>query len=297
MDARQLQFIVAIADAGSISEAANRLDMAQPALSAALARIEQRAGSRLFTRTRRGATPTTAGRLLIEQARHVLAQTQAFDTLAGDLAAGRAGRLTVGVVTSALYQIVPVALAKLRAQHPGIGVELKELSSDAQPKAVLDGQIDVGFCRSPLPPRRHLREKILSSVPLMAAVPEAFKSDADGSVRLAAIAEHGLILPPETEGGLQARILHAIEKAGIRPRVAQEANRGQTMLACVAAGLGVALVPRSIQMTSFRGVRFCRIKPDVLPNQDISVVWRPNARPQLADRFVAMLSPRDFSHR
>lgn len=295
MDVRQIRYLIAIADAGSISEAADRLGMAQPALSAALVRIEKDAGSRLFIRTRSGVTPTATGALLLEQATSVMAQMEAFDRLAADVAGGNAGSLTVGFATSALYEILPVALAKLRALSPNIRIVLKEMSSDAQARALQEGQIDVGFCRSPLPPRRRMREKLLSRAPLVAAIPNDVETESDGSVRLSAIAGRGFILPPESQGLLQARILQAIQKAGIRPRVVQEASRSQTMLACVAAGLGVALVPRSIQATSFRGVRFCRIKPAVLPTQDISAIWQPSARPQIADRFVAMLSPRDFA--
>ena len=297
MDLKQLRQFAAIAEAGSVSRAADRLGMAQPALSSALSGMEKNLGSRLFIRTRSGVQLTEAGVRLLEQARQVLEQANEFEVLARELAAGSAGRLRIGFITSALYDILPASLAKLRVRYPEVRIELREMASDAQSQALREGEIDVGFCRSPLPARRSLREKLLSSSPMVAAVPEDFPRAASGSVALADIAAFGLILPPETQSGLQTRILQAIQAQGISPRVVQEANRNQTMLACVAAGIGVALVPRSIQSTSFRGVHFCKVRPDVLPSQDVSVIWRPHARAQLADRFVAMLSPRDFGGR
>lgn len=297
MDLRQYRQLVAIAEAGSVSRAAERLGMAQPALSAALSGMEKKLGSRLFIRTRSGVHATDAGARLLEQAQQVLANANEFDVLARDLAAGTAGRLRIGFITSALYDILPRSLAKLRARYPGVRIDLREMGSDALLQALGEGSVDVCFCRSPITARRGLREKLLSSVPLVAAVPSGFPRAANGSVTLADIVAFGLILPPETQSGLQARVLHAISQQGMTPRVTQEANRNQTMLACVAAGLGVALVPRSIQSTSFLGVHFCKVRPDVLPSQDISVVWRPHARAQLADHFVAMLSPRDFPGR
>jgi DNA-binding transcriptional LysR family regulator len=127
------------------------------------------------------------------------------------------------------------------------------------------------------------------SDPLIAAVPASFAVKSDGSVDLSAIADFGLILSPETQGAMRARILYAVSKVNPSPRIVQEANVGLTMLSCVSAGLGVALLPRSVRVITFEGVRFCRITPDVLPPLEISVIWRPSSRPRLTDLFVQMI--------
>ena len=285
MESKTLRQLVAIDRAGSISAAALGLGMAQPALSLALSQAERAVGMRLFKRSRRGVAATDAGRLWLDEAARVLAQVEGLAALGQRLAAGQSGRVAVGFISSALYEVLPCALAAFRMRYPNVSVDLREINSTDQLTALRDGQIDVGFTRSPISSTRLVRAALVSSEPLLAVVPEGFAPGKD-EVTLEAISRRGLILAPETEGAVRARTLYALRREGIEPLIVQEAQRGLTMLSCVAAGLGVALMPSSVRRVAFRGVRYCRVTPRTLPTLDISVIWRPQSKPMMADRFV-----------
>ena len=286
MEIKSLRHLLAIDRLGSISQAADALGLAQPALSLSLSRIEKELGLVLFKRSRLGVIATEAGRQLIDEAALAVERVDWVSALGQRLAAGQSGTISVGFISSALYELLPRALSTFRTRFSHVSIELCEMNSTDQLEALSDGRIDVGFSRSPIASTRYVKEERVSSEALVAAVPEHFPVEEDGSVTLQAIADFGLILAPETQGTVRARVLYAMRRAGIEPKIAQEAHRGLTMLSCVSAGLGVALMPSSVQRMSFRGVRFCPLQPEVLPTLDISVIWRPSAKPLLADRFV-----------
>lgn len=285
MDIKTLEYLLAIDREGSISRAAYTLGMAQPALSLALSRVERELKLTLFKRSRSGMQATDAGRQFLNEAAGVVTQFHDLSALGSRLSAGLSGQLTIGFISSALYELLPRAISTFRAEHPDVQFTLLEMNSSQQLEALRDRRIDIGFSRSPVEATRYVREQRLVSSPLVAAVPEDFLPDAD-IAPLAAIVERGLILAPETQGSVRARVLHAIRSLGVEPRIVQEAHRGLTMLACVAAGLGIALLPRPARRVRFAGVRYCDIDPPILPTLDLSILWRPQARPQLADRYV-----------
>uniref|UniRef100_UPI00260D0325 LysR family transcriptional regulator n=1 Tax=Paraburkholderia sp. TaxID=1926495 RepID=UPI00260D0325 len=115
MDTRNLKYFLAVADAGSVTRAADRLNIAQPALSQALTRMEKELGVKLFSRTRRGADLTAAGLAIVEDVRMSVARIDAASHRAREIGAHRAGRLTVGFASAALFEVLPRAIAALRA--------------------------------------------------------------------------------------------------------------------------------------------------------------------------------------
>ncbi|MGP3945435.1 LysR family transcriptional regulator [Streptomyces sp. 6N106] len=161
----QWRMFVAIADAGSLSRAAARLQTDQPALSRALRRLERVIGSELFRRSPRGVTLTALGADLLDQARHLVSAADELDALA--IARGRtatavlrAGALDFYPFTTALAE----ARATLAARRPPIAVELIHIPWLAHPAAVAKGDIDIGFT---LTVDRHLPSpEVLCSTPL-----------------------------------------------------------------------------------------------------------------------------------
>jgi len=133
-----------------------------------------------------------------------------------------------------------------------------------------------------------MRERQLLRERLVAAVPDEFQIGEDGQVSLAQIAEAGLVMYPQAQlPVLHAGILDALRKAGHEAHVAQEANRTLTVLACVAGGCGVALLPSWIRSMDFRGVRFCEVRDGrSLPSLDLSAIWPARSTPTLADLFA-----------
>ncbi|CAM4342929.1 LysR family transcriptional regulator [Bordetella muralis] len=288
METRHLRHFLAVIDRGSVSAAANWLGIAQPALSQSLARMEKELGVQLFVRSRRGAAPTAAAQSILEDVRISVARIDAAARRAQDIAKGSAGQLTIGLVSSALFDMLPRALRALRRAAPGVRVVLREMSNAEQADALVSGEIDLGLMHTPVAVAGKMRERLLLRDRLVAAVPDEFVVSEQGTVSLAQIAEAGLVLYPQNQLPVfYAGILDALRKAGLTPHVAQEANRTLTVLACVAGGCGVALLPSWIQSMDFRGVRFCQVHDgDELPSFDLSAIWPAKSVPTLADVFA-----------
>lgn len=290
METRHLRHFLAVVDHGSVSRAAEWLGIAQPALSQSLARMEKELGVRLFDRSRRGAEPTAAARAMLEDVRVSVARIDAAASLARDVAGGSAGRLTVGLVSSALFEVLPRALRALRREAPGVRVVLREMSNAEQAEALQNGEIDIGLMHTPVAVGGRMRERLLLRDRLVAAVPDGFATADDGMVGLAEIAEAGLVLYPQAQlPVLYAGIMDAMRRAGLDAVVAQEANRTLTVLACVAGGCGVALLPSWIRSLDFSGVKFCKVRDgEGLPSFDLSAIWPARSVPTLADRFAGL---------
>lgn len=154
----------------------------------------------------------------------------------------------------------------------GAQVKLFELSTNDQLSALTRGAIDIGFAHPPFGTGDRLDVFDLPAGGTIAALPDDGR---DGDVRLAEIAALGLILFPAAQGPvLHARILDSFTKAGVEVRIVQEANRALTMLALVSAGLGAALLPRSIRSLAFEGVRYAEIKSTNLPHWPLAMIAR-----------------------
>jgi DNA-binding transcriptional LysR family regulator len=290
METRHLRYFLAVVDHGSVSRAAAWLGLAQPALSQALARMEKDLGVQLFDRSRRGALPTPAARAILEDVRASVARIDAAQQRARDIGRGSAGQINVGLVSSALFDTLPRALRQLRERAPGVRVILHEMSNAAQAEALQNGEIDIGLMHTPVAVGGRMRERQLLRDRLVAAVPDEFDVAPDGTVTLAQVAQAGLVLYPQAQlPVLYAGIMDALRKAGHAPHVAQEANRTLTVLACVAGGCGVGLLPSWIRSLDFRGVRFCEVADGGgLPSFDLSAIWPARSVPTLADLFASL---------
>ena len=288
-----MRYLLAVADLGSLTQAAEFLDVTQPALSQVLNRLEHELGVKLLTRSRRGATLTVAGQAIIDDVRDSLGRADAATLRAKAVGAGRAGRLTIGFVTNAVYEVLPRALRTLHAELPEVEVVLREMNNADQAQALAKGSIDVALLHTPAPLVGHMHEKVVGRDRMIAAVPVHFALGSDGKIGLADIARAGLIWFPEQHlPVLRAGILAAIRKTGEEARVVQEINRALTALACVSAGMGVSLLPVSVRALQHCGVRFAEVRDNAdLPRFELSVAWPVRSREMLADRFAAMLAP------
>ncbi len=291
METRHLRYFLAVMDHGSITTAAHQLGIAQPALSQTLARMEKDLGVRLFIRSRRGAAPTPAALAILDDVRISLARLDAAQQRAVQISRGHAGQLTIGLVSSALFGCLPKAMRALREQAPNVKLILKEMSNAEQAEALRDGTIDLGLMHTPVAiGGSHMRERLIKEERLLAAVPAEFDIDEDGTTTLQDISSSGLVMFPDSQlPAFNAGILDAIRKAGYRTEVHQHANRTLTILACVASGAGVALLPTWIRTMNFEGVRFCDVRDgQTLPGFNLSAIWPARSQPTLADLFASL---------
>lgn len=287
MDLRKLRHFQAVAEAGSITGAAVRLRMAQPALTQSISRLEKDLNIRLFVRSRRGVELTEAGSFLFGEARDLLARADAVQRSTERHADGSTGALTVGFVSTALYQILPRAIAELKRVSPEARIRLREMRTNDQIEALRIGEIDIGICHAPVRPENWLRHRTVAEYELRAVLPDVDRAGDRGTVTLEDLATRGLVLFPESEGlPRRDQLVEAFRQAGCEPRIVQEASPTLAVLACVAAGLGASLLPACVGFIGMTGVRMREIrKPNDLPNVGVALIRRNTPRRKLVDRF------------
>ncbi len=274
---------MAVIEHGTLSKASEKLDIAQPALSQSISRMEKSLGVILFERSRRGASPTVAAQAIVDDVRHGLLKLAEAEQKARATQAGRAGLLKIGLVSSALFDALPRALKKIKELAPGLTLELFEMGNEEQAKALEQGIINVGLMHSPIAINGRTHQKILSQDKLIAAVPEKLARHKRGRITLEEMAQYGLILyPREQLPHMYFGIAEAIRKRKCELKVNQHANRTMTVLACVAGEMGIGLLPSWIQSVSFPGVDFCEIdNGHDLPSFDLLAVSTPQYKTML----------------
>ncbi|MGQ7860887.1 LysR family transcriptional regulator [Pseudomonas sp. 32A] len=258
LELRQLKAFVAIAEEGYITRAAERLGMQQPPLTRLLQSLEAELGVVLMERLPRGVRPTTAGLALLEEARQILASVDGVADIVRRAARGERGRLAIGFTSSAaLHPFVPSVLRLFRETFVGVSVVLEEAGTGELLDALLHEKLDAAFIRSPLSGTQALQDEPILVEPMLLALPtdHPLAMDPSTPLPLAALATEAFVLYRRRVGlGLYDAILVACREAGFSPQVVQEAPRMTATLSLVAAGLGVSIVPASMQRLRGDGI-------------------------------------------
>lgn len=245
LDVRRMQVLRAVVTSGSVTAAATNLGYTPSAVSQQVAALERQAGVPLLERIGRGVRPTAAGRLLTEHAAIIATHVAEAETALADLRAGRTGRLAIRYFATAGAALVPPALAKLRANHPGVTVDLKLIDPQDPMLEVEQGRADLGIVVSP---RAQVRDGIrmvhLLDDPYHAVLPKGHHLAAKRVIDLAELADEPWVNNELSAGPCMELMLSACAAAGFSPNFVVESDDYATAQGFVAAGLGVTLIPR-----------------------------------------------------
>jgi DNA-binding transcriptional LysR family regulator len=291
MELTRLRSFIVLAERLHFGEAARLLHLSQPALSKQIRQLEVEIGAPLFDRGRHGARLTDVGSLFAEEARRLLRQADAALEQGRRAARGEVGRLAIGFGFSTVT-LVPRVISKFRLRHPGVEIELRDMSTPEQIDALRAGRIHIGFVR--LPAGRGLRRLPVLEDRLVLVLPAQAKvsykpGDLSGSRDSPFIMlRRGLSL------SLHEHIIRLCARYGFHPRVVQEANEFPTVLGLVAAGLGVALVPESQLRTQIEEITIQRIG-DRAAHWQVGAAWRREKGSPLTAEFLALLKE-ELSH-
>lgn len=274
MELRHLRYFVAVAEARSFTRAAEELRVAQPALSVQVRQLEAELGVALVDRSRRAIGLTEAGEVMLAEARRLLTQLDASVRLVQRTGGGAVGRLTVGFVPSASNATLPPLLRRFREHLPDVDVQLHELAPDALVRGTHEGRLDVSFLYLPFEDPT-LAQAVVSREPFVVALPEDHPLAGRERVAVADLAREPFILPARHGmPGLHAQVVELCRAAGFTPRAAQDdVWLVQTIVGLVAAGSGVALVPRSAEALGRRGVTY-RPLAGARDQVALAAVWR-----------------------
>jgi DNA-binding transcriptional LysR family regulator len=286
LEVRHLIALRAIADHGSFNRAAAALDYTQSGISQQIAALERIVGERLIERPG-GSRPvrmTEAGDVLLAHARAVLDQTTAAQADVDMLRSGRAGRLRVGAFQSVGARLLPRVMRRLARVSPGVRIELTQTISDPELFDLLAaGRLDVMFAMLPAPDGPFLVRELFAEgfVVLAAADSEVARRGRSLSLRqlaeLPLIAAHGCRYATALERQLRER--------GFEPSVVHRSDDNGTVQGLVAAGAGVALVPRLVADTANEELTVLEVEEGLSPRR-VALAFRDDRRrPAALERF------------
>ena len=248
---RQLRYFVEIVDSGSFSAAAERLFVAQSALSRQIKALETQLQTPLFERTARQPRLTAAGEAFCPRARNLLAELLKASEMATQVGNGELGTLRLShSSTVPMSGLLLQGISTWLERCPGVSMDIAKLSSEAQLEDIADGRLDVGLLRLPvLRQREGVRVVPLYSEPLLLAVPPnhaLVRSQAP--IQLEQLQDEAFIsIPHPQRGGLSYLSAELCMRAGFFPRAARVMSRKTTQLQLIQAGFGIALLPKSMQ--------------------------------------------------
>ena len=255
MELRHLTAFLAVAEELHFGRAAKRLQMAQPPLSQQIRQLEKDLGVQLFERNTRSVRLTSAGQSFVDPARAVLDGVDAARRVAGAAGRGEYGRVTVGFAGASSHETLPVLTRAVRAAHPGIELVLSgQIYANVALARVAEGALDLGFVRLPVS-HPGVETRVIAEEELVCAVPSDHRLAQRARIPLDELAEEAFVSFPANAGSsLRDVTVAACEGAGFTPRVVQEAPDSHTILALVAAGVGVTLTLSTCQHVQQTGL-------------------------------------------
>ncbi|GAA4602192.1 LysR family transcriptional regulator [Actinoplanes octamycinicus] len=245
VELRQLSYVEAVARYGGFTRAAERLHVAQSAVSAQIRALEAELGVTLFARTTRRVALTPAGEMFVARARRVLAELDGARLEMGEITAVVTGRVTVGATAVLGPYDLPKALARFHDRFPGIALRLRSGLITGLLGALDGGEVDlvIGPVHADLPAR--FEALPLADEQLVLVLPVGHPLSGTGRLTLGEFRDEAFVCLPEGSG-LRWILDDAARTAGFAPRVQFETHSPQSIRDLVAAGLGVALLARSV---------------------------------------------------
>ncbi len=282
---RLITSFVHVAEELHFGRAAERLNIAQPALSRQIMQLEERLGVRLLERTQRKVALTPAGRLFLDHAYRIAADIQRAMTEVRKVNAGEAGKLAVGFIHSSTFSTTPRILRHFRELYPDVELELSEMTMAQQLVALQEGAIDIGILRPPISDIR-IASHVLREERFVLAAPETHPLASAHEVALASVMDEGFILFSQRQSPLfHSRIIAMCEKAGFVPRVVQQATQIHTVMGLVSANMGLSIVPEVAIELNHPNVRCLEIL-DRPPVVQVILAWRQADGSPIVKAFV-----------
>ena len=275
MELRHLRYFMAVAEGLSFRGAAERLHLAQPALSAQIKSLEDELGVKLFERTTRSVNLTNAGRVLLEEARGVLKAATRAENRTRHAERGLVGTLRIGIIAPTANAWLAGVLGKFRASHPGVQLSFFDLPSIEQLDRLREHQLDVGFLRPPigLP---QLDYQLVEQSPQVLALPAGHRLVKKKTLEWTDFHEEPMVVVhPNLQHGFYDAFFSQCARAGATPRVAQTANDIHTKMWLISAGLGLAPTTSALAEIKRPGLAL-RPFPPGLPLVQTVMVWQRN---------------------
>lgn len=285
-------FMAVVEAENNFSRAAERLDIEQPPLSQRIRALEKMLKVELFDRKRRPLQLTEAGKVFLDEMQLALTHIERGIAQAQQATRGEIGHLAVGIGSSITNSLLPDILREFRRRFPDVELELRELTMEQEIQELRDRRLDVGFENLPNPYEQDTSLCFLPILqePLVIVLSETHPLAAQTQIPLKALENELFILPSLETVPFYKEIWNRCEQAGFKPNAVQKvkATWTITILSLVAAELGVAILPSSVQNLQRKGVVYRAIQ-DVNLTKQIAVVWRQENSSVVLREFLKVI--------
>lgn len=291
LDLRQLRYFIAVAEQGSISAAAIKVHIAQPALTRQIHALEEGLGTPLFHRTTRGVVLTDAGEILLTDARRLVDDAEAARERSKRAGRGEIGHLSVALpVVQTLAPMTAEMLRKYREEVPGVSITLRHLLSAEQTALLSSGRLDVGVLLVRPTDDPLFRGIHIFSEKMLLAYPAAWQWEKGRPQSLRDLNDLDFVWLHRNEApAWHDKLIHCFYDAGFIPNASILGGDAAAMLTLVSAGMGCTVLPESVKRIAPTTVAFMEI-PDLKMTQHWELVWRADNRSSSLMRFIDVVT-------
>ena len=289
MELRHLRYFVAIGEEENYRRAAQRLNVAQTALSTQIQDLEAELGFKVFDRLPRGVKLSAAGKLFLEDARRILREVSEAAARAARVARGQSGTLRIGFTENASWRgVVPESLRRFRERQPDAELQLAPATSLEQIDAIRAGRLDAGFAFNTPKADGELDHIPVAMQHVELALPKAHALAKLKKVRLRDLVDVSFVWFPRREApAFYDRLIHECFKGGLKsPRIVQEGLNEATILSLVSHGMGVGWVNGTARGRCPESVVIVSVIDLDMP-LPLALVWRKDNTSPLLRNFIA----------
>lgn len=288
MELRHLRYFAAVAQTCHFGQAAEQLHVAQPALSYAIRQLEAELDVTLFNRTTRQVSLTPAGEFLRAETARILAGVDDAERGVRRIAAGRSGLLRVGLTGTAAFSHLPRIARILREELPGVVMEIQaDLLTPPQCDQLRSGAIELGVLRPPAV-GEDIELHSIDVEPLVLVVPADHRLAAEPVVSLTDLRNESFVAYASRDSAVNDAVWRACKRAGFVPHRDHSAPGTAVLLALVAAGFGVAVLPASVRSLPLQGLIFRDLADG--GSIELALAWRRGGDNPVVDAVVNVLS-------
>ena len=290
MELRTLRYFQAVAEELSFSKASQKLHIAQPALSRAVADLEVELNAELLARTKRSVKLTPAGAVLLREAGLLLGLAEEAVRKVQRTASGQEGELRLGFIGPPTQPFLAPLLAEFRKRHPRVTVVLEERTPERVWEMVSKDRLDIGLTRPVAASERiGLQTLLLRREAFCAVVPKNHALAAESKLQWKMLSGLPLVVLARREGvGMHDRIMISCQQAGFAPKIAHAPSIVGTVLTYVEAGAGIGVAPESVDvLKSGNNVIFKPLHP--LQHVELVMAWSRQEKKPVVEAFCEIV--------
>jgi hypothetical protein len=292
MELRHLRYFVTVAEEEHMTRAASKLGIQQPPLSQQIQSLEKELGVSLFIRKSRRIELSPAGKVFLGDARDILARTEQSIQRIRRFEMGEEGSIRLGFTSSAsMHQMTPDLVRRFRETFPLISVEIEEGAAHDLINGLEQERIDIAFSRSSVKPYPGIDSIELLKEDMVIAVPinHSLSSKPNGVLKLIDLKDENFIFYQQVNGsGIKENLLKECQRVGFEPKSIEIVYRIIGAIHLVASGLGIAIVPKSMQSIQPDSVSYKTFDINHTLTVPLSIAYRENASKLTVKRFLSL---------